>query len=135
MKVIAVPQAKKLKEQDEISVPSDPSVEYRTLNFITVFAAISEYVKCKICDRDVKIQTASERGLGFKIVLLCDKCADRNINSCPFVAHSYEVNRRFFAMRVLGKGLKGAAKFCGLTKQPVTTSMQVINAGINKLNF
>lgn len=112
---------KKLKEQDEISVPSDPSVEYRTLNFIT---------KCKICDRDVKIQTASERGLGFKIVLLCDKCADRNINSCPFVAHSYEVNRRFFAMRVLGKGLKGAAKFCGLTKQPVTTSMQVINAGI-----
>lgn len=107
--------AKKFKEQEEISVPRDPSVEYRILNFITVFAAISEYVKCKICDGNVKFQTASERGLGFKIVLLCDKCADRNINSSPFVAHSYEINRRFlFVMRVLGLGLKGAEKFCGL---------------------
>lgn len=52
--------AKKIKEQEEISVPRDPSVEYRILNFITVFAAISEYVKCKTCDGDVKFQTASE---------------------------------------------------------------------------
>lgn len=84
-----------------------------------MFAAISEYVKCKICDGKVKFETISERGLGFKIVLLCDKCAARTINSSPFVGHSYAINRRFlFVMRVLGLGLKGAAKFCGLMDMP-----------------
>jgi len=61
--------------QEEIFVSRDSSVEYRILNFITVFAAISEYVKCNVCDGNVKFETASERGLGFKIVILCDKCA------------------------------------------------------------
>ena len=52
--------AKILKMQEEIFVPRDSSVEYRILNFITVFAAISKYVKCKICNGEVKFQTASE---------------------------------------------------------------------------
>ena len=42
--------------QEEIFVPRDSSVEYRILNFITVFAAISKYVKCKICDGEMKFQ-------------------------------------------------------------------------------
>lgn len=127
--------AKKFKEQQEISVTRDPSVEYRILNFITVFSAISEYVKCKICDGNVKFQTASERGLGFKIVLLCDKCADRNINSSPFVAHSYEINRRFlFVMRVLGLGLKGAAKFCGLMDMRAFISQPTYDLIINNIH-
>lgn len=87
--------AKKFKAQEEICVPRDTSVEYRILNFITVFTAISEYVLCKTCREPVKFETASERGLGFKIVILCDKCNPRSINSCNFVKHSYEINRRF----------------------------------------
>lgn len=111
--------AKKMRMQEEILVPRDPSVEYRILNFITVFAAISEFVQCKTCNGNVKFETASERGLGFKIVLLCDQCPSRSINSSPFIEHSYEINRRFlFVMRVLGLGLKGAAKFCGLMDMP-----------------
>lgn len=98
------PSAKKFKMQKEILVSRDSnSVEYRILNFITVFAAISSYVKCKSCDGEVKFETASPRGLGFKIIILCDKCEDRAINSSPFVKYSYEINRRFiFVMRVLG---------------------------------
>ncbi|KAI4476148.1 hypothetical protein M0804_013811 [Polistes exclamans] len=38
--------AKKFKMPKEILVSRDPSIEYRILNFITVFAAISEYVQC-----------------------------------------------------------------------------------------
>ncbi|KYM96705.1 hypothetical protein ALC62_00134 [Cyphomyrmex costatus] len=111
--------AKKLHLEEKIDVPRDTSIEYRILNFITVFAAISEYVKCKTCDGNVKFETASQRGLGFKIVLLCDKCASRSIHSSPFIEHSYAINRRFlFVMRVLGLGLKGATKFCGLMDMP-----------------
>ncbi|XP_066581799.1 LOW QUALITY PROTEIN: uncharacterized protein [Prorops nasuta] len=111
--------AKKITNQDSVIVPRDATVEYRILNFITVFAAISEYVKCKSCGGDIKFQTSSERGLGFKIVLLCDECATRTINSCPFIGHSYAINRRFiFVMRILGLGLKGAKKFCGLMDMP-----------------
>lgn len=127
--------AKKFKEQEEISVTLDPSVEYRILNFITVFAAIAEYVKCKVCDGDVKFQTTSERGLGFQIVVLCDKCADRSVNSSPFVTHSYEINRRFlFVMRVLGLGLKGAAKFCGLMDMRAFISQPTYDLIINNIH-
>ncbi|KYN11352.1 hypothetical protein ALC57_16498, partial [Trachymyrmex cornetzi] len=59
------------------------------------------------------------RGLGFKIVVKCDSCADQMIPSSSFVAHSYEINRRFIlTMRVLGLGLAGAQKFCGLMDMP-----------------
>ncbi|KAH0550055.1 hypothetical protein KQX54_017117 [Cotesia glomerata] len=40
--------AKKFKMQKEILVSRDPSIEYRILNFITVFAAISEYVQSRL---------------------------------------------------------------------------------------
>lgn len=111
--------AKKLKGQDKIIVPQDSSVEYRILNFITVFAAISAIVKCKVCDGNLKFQTTSARGLGFKVAVICEKCVIKTIPSCPFVGHTYEINRRFiFAMRVLGLGLKGCQKFCGLMDMP-----------------
>ena len=111
--------AKKLKGQDKIIVPQDSSVEYRILNFITVFAAISAIVKCKVCDGNVKFQTTSARGLGFKVAVICEKYNIQTIPSCPFVGHTYEINRRFiFVMRVLGLGLKGCQKFCGLMDMP-----------------
>ncbi|KAK0177232.1 hypothetical protein PV328_001308 [Microctonus aethiopoides] len=128
------PSAKKFKMQKEILVPRDSSVEYRILNFITVFAALSNYVKCKSCDGEVKFETASPRGLGFKIIILCDKCEDRAINSSPFVKHSYEINRRFiFVMRVLGIGLKGAAKFCGLMDMPVFLTQKIYDLIIDNI--
>lgn len=127
--------AKKLKMQEEILVPRDSSVEYRILNFITVFAAISEYVKCKDCNGNVKFHTASERGLGFKVVVSCDQCMDRSVNSSPFLQHSYEINRRFlFVMRVLGLGLKGATKFCGLMDMPAFLSQPTYDLIINNIH-
>jgi len=71
------------------------------------------------CNGDVKFQTASARGLGFKIVLICDTCAPTSIPSCFFMGYSYEINRHFiFIMRMLGLGLKGCQKFCGLMDMP-----------------
>lgn len=111
--------AKKLINNADIIVSQDSSVEYRILNFITVFTVISSLLKCKSCDGNVKFETASTRGLGFKIVVKCDSCADQMIPSSSFVAHSYEINRRFIlTMRVLGLGLAGAQKFCGLMDMP-----------------
>ncbi|CAB3232299.1 unnamed protein product [Arctia plantaginis] len=128
--------AKKFKAQDEIYVTCDTSVEYRILNFITVFTAISEYVLCKTCREPLKFETASERGLGFKIVILCDKFSPRSANSCNFVKHSYEINRRFiFVMRTLGLGLKGATQFCGLMDMPaflLQTSYDMIVKNIHE---
>lgn len=111
--------AKKLKDNDDLTVPQDSSVEYRILNFITMFSAISNLVKCKTCDSNIKFETASTRGLGFKLVVKCDSCKSQLIPSSPFISHSYEINRRFiFTMRVLGIGLAGAQKFCGLMDMP-----------------
>lgn len=107
--------AKKFKNQKDIIVPRDVSIEYKILNFMTVFASISEFVKCESCNGKVSFKTDSQRGLGFKIIIMCDKCANRCVNSSPLIGHSYEINRRFiFVMRVLGLGLKDCAKFCGL---------------------
>lgn len=110
---------KKIESQKQIVMPQDNSIEYRIINFVSVFLAIAMLVKCKKCNSDVKFQTASTRGLGFKIVVLCDQCSPQEIPSCTFINHSYEINRRFiFTMRVLGLGLKGAQKFCGLMDMP-----------------
>jgi len=111
--------AKNLEDNDDLTVPQDSSVEYRILNFITVFSAISNLVKCKTCNSNIKFKTASTRGLGFKLVVKCDSCESQLIPSSPFISHSYEINRRFiFTMRVLGIGLAGAQKFCGLMDMP-----------------
>ncbi|EZA50167.1 hypothetical protein X777_11230 [Ooceraea biroi] len=110
---------RKIELQKQIVVPQDNSIEYRILNFVSVFSAIAMLVKCKKCNNDIKFQTTSTRGLGFKIAVLCDQCPPQEIPSCTFINHSYEINRRFiFTMRVLGLGLKGAQKFCGLMDMP-----------------
>lgn len=127
--------AKKFKMQEEIIVPRDTSIEYRILNLITVFEAISEYVKSKTCNKDMKFETSSERGLGFKIILLCDDCAPRTVNSSPFANHSYAINRRFlFVMRLLGLGLKGAKKFCGLMDMPAFITQSTYDLLINNMH-
>ena len=111
--------AKKIKLQEGIEVPQADYIEYRILNFITVFAVISNYVKCKVCNSDVEFQTTSMRGLGFIIVIKCNTCQSKFIPSCPYIGTTYEINRQFiFTMKVLGLGLKGCQKFCGLMDIP-----------------
>ncbi|KAI4476878.1 hypothetical protein M0804_013205 [Polistes exclamans] len=128
--------ARKFKAQEEIYVTRDTSVEYRILIFITALTAISEYELCKTCREPVKFETASDRGVGFKIVILCDKCSPRSVNSCNFVKHSYEINQRFiFVMRTLRLGLKGATQFCGLMDMPaflLQTSYDMIIKNIHE---
>lgn len=76
--------------------------EFRIINFIMLFTAISALVKCKKCDGNVLFQIASTRGLGFKIVVACNNCGNEYIPSCSFIGHSYEINRRFiFVMRIV----------------------------------
>lgn len=72
-----------------------------------------------MCGGDVKFQTESTRGLGFKIVIICDECRPTDVSSCPKIGLSYEINRRFsFAMHCLGQGASAEKKFCGLMDLP-----------------
>lgn len=127
--------AKKLKTQKDTIVPKDNSIEYRILNFIIAFASLSTFVNCKQCKGDVKFQTASSRGLGFKIVVLCDLCPLRNILSGPLIGNTYEINRCYiFTLKVLGLELRGAQKFCGLMDMPqflFYSTYNIINQNIN----
>jgi len=108
-----VSAAKKLKSMSvsDVLVPENNTLNYRILNFNSVFNEISQVVKCKTCGGDVKFQTESTRGLGFKIVIICDKCRPTDVSSCPKIGLSYEINRRFsFAMRCLGQGASAEKK-------------------------
>lgn len=116
-------------------MPQDSSIEYRILNFITVFSTIATFVKCKTCNSDIKFQTANMRGLGFKIAVICDNCALRLVPPCSFIGHSYEINRRFvFTMRILGLELKGCEKFCGLMDMPNFLSQPTYDLLINNIH-
>ena len=71
------------------------------------------------CVKKISFGIVSERGLGFKISVVCDKCTPENIPSCYFIKNSYAINRRFIlAIRVIGVGYKGAKKCCGLMDFP-----------------
>ena len=43
-------------------------------NFMTVFGTISDFVKCKNCNGNFNFETASERGIGCKIVFVYESC-------------------------------------------------------------
>lgn len=64
--------AKKLQGLSDM--PKDDSLNYRILNFNSVFAEISQLIKCKQCDGNVRLQTEGTRSLGFKILVLCNVC-------------------------------------------------------------
>lgn len=85
--------AKKLKvDIDDIDIQSE--FDYRVINFFAVFSAISEYVKCKTCNSDIRFLESGTRGLGFKITIYCPNCPKIEIPSCPFIRNGYEINRR-----------------------------------------
>lgn len=113
--------AKKLKIcEGDYDIHIEKSFGYRFVNFITVFSVISELVVCKKCGSNIKFHEASNRDLGFKIVVACDKCQPSFINASPLIDnHTYEINRRIiFAMRLLGIGLHGLTKFCAIMDLP-----------------
>ena len=111
--------AKKLKERNVYDVEVDPSFGYRFINFIPVFAAISNVVVCKVCHSNVTFTETSKRGLGFKLVISCDNCEKKEIPNSSYVKNAYEINRRIIlAMRLLGVGLRGLMKFCAFMELP-----------------
>lgn len=103
-----------MDEYQDVTV--DSLLGYRILNFISVFSAISDYVKCKVCDSNVEFSESNIRGLGLKLAMKCSSCPSKFINFCPITDnHAYEINKRLvFVMRILGIGAAGIRKFCGL---------------------
>lgn len=79
-----------------------------------MFSAISDLVICRQCQKDVKFNQTSPRGLGFKIAVECE-CSVLYVNSSSLVKNAFEINRRIvFVMRLLGIDMEGLRLFCGL---------------------
>lgn len=57
----------------------------------------------------VEFLESSVRGLGFKILIICNACEPRGVFSSPLIGgRAYDINRRIvLAMRLLGQGLTG----------------------------
>ena len=113
--------AEKLKNAtDDYKVNIDSTFEYRLIDFLTVFTAVSQIVVCRSCGSDVKFSDQSRRGLGYKIVAQCEKCPITVIPATPIIRKfAYEINRRIiFAMRLIGVGYNGLAKFCAFMDLP-----------------
>lgn len=116
---------KKLKGDDKEHVPEEATLQYSIIDFALVFSTLSCFVRCsniikskgeeKLCNGKVDFKQCSKFGLGFKIVVACERCDPKYILSCQQIGRMYELNRRFiFVMRILGLGLAGCKKFCGL---------------------
>lgn len=108
---------KKIRVELEDSITQDFDKHYRIVDFLLVFSSISTLVKCVVCDGKVEFSSGKMDGLGFKIKVTCEKCKNpRFIPSSEKIGRiRYEINYRFaFVMRLLGLGLAGCDKFCGL---------------------
>lgn len=105
---------KKLRARDSEDIITNPLHGYRIIEFFTVFTALSEIVKCSVCNQKIRFSECGSRGLGFKIVVTCP-CGDKKINSGPFINNGFEINRRIvFVMRLLGVAREGINIFCNL---------------------
>lgn len=108
--------ASKLQQSEDTSfdVHVDQTSGYSIIQFFLVFSTLQEYLKCKTCDKDISFTKYGQRGLGFKVCVTCE-CGERYINSCHMISTGYEINRRLvYIMRLIGVGLSGINKFCGL---------------------
>ena len=86
--------AKKLKTSD-VEVPINAMHSYRIIHFLSVFCSLSGIIVCKTCLED-------------KLVINCENCAARFVNSCTLIRNGYEINRRIvFMMRNFGIGYEG----------------------------
>ena len=109
--------AKKIKMSTARDIVEDLEKHYRIVDFLLVFSTISTLVKCAVCDGKINFQSCKKEGLGFNIKVTSEKCKQpRFIPSAERIRSGvYEINHRFtFVMRILGLGLAGCEKFCGL---------------------
>lgn len=84
--------AKKLKGGDKEHVPEEDTLQYTIIDFALVFSTLSCSVRCsniiknkgeaKLCNGKVDFKQCSKFGLGFKIVVQCERCEPRYILSC-----------------------------------------------------
>lgn len=104
------------KISENTCVEEDLQKHYRIVDFLLVFSTLATLVKCAECGEKISFQSCKKEGLGFNIKVTCEKCQPRYVPSSERIeSRIYEINYRFaFAMRVLGLGLAGCDKFCGL---------------------
>lgn len=106
--------SKKLKNAEYDEVAMDMTANYVILHFLHVFSAVSEFVKCKSCNGDIKFSKTNGAGVSFKLVAQCS-CSSRLCDSSPKINQSSEINRRLmFAIRLLGGGLQNLKMFCSI---------------------
>lgn len=113
--------AKKMKSSTaENDTEVDAAFGYRIINFLAVFSTLSQILACKKCGGSVTFLESCKRGLGFKLVIVCEKCGNTTIDSSPLInGHAYDVNRRLtLAMRLIGIGIQGISKFCAFMCLP-----------------
>ncbi|CAG9782211.1 unnamed protein product [Diatraea saccharalis] len=107
--------AKKIKMTVEDQIREDLERHYRVIDFLLVFATIATLVKCVKCDGKVNFHSTKKEGLGFHIKVSYESY--KQITNVPSSARInsgiYEVNYRFVFV-ILGLGLVGCDKFCGL---------------------
>ncbi|KAG8235747.1 hypothetical protein J437_LFUL016162 [Ladona fulva] len=124
------------KKFHDVPVPEEEMIGYRLLNFLKVFSAISEFVKCKKCGGRINFKAGGTRGLGFKIMVICKNCDPIYIPLYPLISSGFEINRRFFfALRLLGIGLGGAKKFCGIIDLPPPVAQKSYDAIIKNIHL
>jgi len=82
----------KLKDKSDFEIAYDNGSNYTILCFLLVFTALQSILKCKLCNSDVQFLKKSPRDLGFKLCVKCF-CQEFEINSCPMIKNSYEINR------------------------------------------
>jgi len=126
--------AKKIAGCNDFEVPVFESNIYSILNFTLIFSALSEILKCKKCNGDVKFAKKSEQGLGFKLVVIC-KCGESCFDSCNRIQNkAYEINRRMiFVMRLLGVGLNGLNTFVSLMDLSKSMSKNMYYAAVDNI--
>ena len=107
--------AEKLKKSNDTSF--DVKIDgggYSILQFVTVFAILSQWLQCVDCKEKLLFAKYGMRGLGIKVCVTCG-CGDRYIDSCLMIGSGYEINRRLvFAFRLFGIGIYGINLFGGL---------------------
>ena len=107
--------AKKLEGSQYLLSAITLGFAYCILEFVSVFSAISENFVYKTSHGRVKFSRTGKQGLGFTLLMQCDKFEDKFVHSCPKVNRANEINRRIiFVFRLMGLGLEGVNKFCGL---------------------
>lgn len=113
--------AKNLKtSHEDYEVEVNHLFEYRFIDFLTVFTALSQILVCKTCGIQIKFHDKSVRGLGYQLVVKCEKCEQTVINATPLInKNAYDINRRIvFAMKLLGLNYTGIKKFCAFMNLP-----------------